>query len=240
MLHPAQTNARGSGRFGAAATPRSLQDDGINLTFPQPVDDTSRIRNGTDPPLPSLKVTESTSSSSFQTADTVTMGSVKISKVSSAQELLDAVDRGDPHIEIQSHLDLRTIEALKFRTGNLLGVLGILPSTVQSIRVRSCNDRSCIQALRKLRGSAIVLEYAFPLVIRSTPLIAQLLLELASGFRSRIWVQDLIQIKRWAQHRIVPGAHTVRCTISTQGNGMVGCRETAQTHPTRRGHGIHR
>jgi hypothetical protein len=56
-------------------------------------------------------------------------GSV-VTVVKGAQALQDALQRGDPHIEIQSHLDLTFLRPLQHRL-----LLGIVPSTVRSIRV---------------------------------------------------------------------------------------------------------
>jgi hypothetical protein len=56
----------------------------------------------------------------------------KVTAVSTPQQLLDAASRGDAHIEIRQHLDLTTATPLE----PVPRILGGLPSSVQSIRVR--------------------------------------------------------------------------------------------------------
>ena len=53
--------------------------------------------------------------------------------VESAEALQVAVVEGTPHIEIRAHLDLTTLEL-----ANQDAILGPVPSTVESIRVRCC------------------------------------------------------------------------------------------------------
>lgn len=62
-------------------------------------------------------------------AHPVLQDSITVTVVQTAQQLKDAVVRGDAHIEIQAHLDLSTIEPVDFR------MLGVLPDTVKSIQV---------------------------------------------------------------------------------------------------------
>jgi hypothetical protein len=55
----------------------------------------------------------------------------QVTVVTTAQELQEAVVAGKPHIEIQDHLDLTSLEL-----SNGPGLLGKIPSTTKSIRVR--------------------------------------------------------------------------------------------------------
>jgi hypothetical protein len=60
----------------------------------------------------------------------------KVTAVSTPQQLLDAVSRGDAHIEIRQHLDLTMVTPLNV-DGDSPTILGDpLPGSVQSIRVR--------------------------------------------------------------------------------------------------------
>lgn len=52
-----------------------------------------------------------------------------VTVVKTAQQLKDAVVRGDAYVEIQDHLDLSTVDPVDFR------ILGIPPKTVKSINV---------------------------------------------------------------------------------------------------------
>lgn len=54
-----------------------------------------------------------------------------VTVVTTAQQFKSAVVRGDEHIELQAHLDMSTVDPVDFR------ILGILPETVKSIRVRT-------------------------------------------------------------------------------------------------------
>jgi hypothetical protein len=64
----------------------------------------------------------------------------KVTAVSTPQQLLDAVSRGDAHIEIRQHLDLTTVVPLEVDDvpafSTILGDASIFPDSVQSIRVR--------------------------------------------------------------------------------------------------------
>lgn len=64
----------------------------------------------------------------------------EVTVVTTAAALQEAVECGMPHIEIQSHLDLTTLDlASTFR------LLGTIPPTVKSIRVR-CISHTCLSA----------------------------------------------------------------------------------------------
>lgn len=54
----------------------------------------------------------------------------EVTVVNTAEELHQAVTRGDTHVEIQDHLVLTSLQPLP------AGLLGYLPATVKSIRVR--------------------------------------------------------------------------------------------------------
>lgn len=64
-----------------------------------------------------------------------------VTVVTTAAGLQTAVKAGKPHIEIQAHLDLTTLDTVTCDNGAcILGVgsNGYIPSTVKSIRVRTC------------------------------------------------------------------------------------------------------
>jgi hypothetical protein len=79
---------------------------------------------------------ENTTASASDTSGS-TAGSAQLEKsvVFTAEELQAAVQQGDAHIEVQAHLDLTGLE-LKDCGNNLKCILGQVPSTVKSIRVR--------------------------------------------------------------------------------------------------------
>jgi hypothetical protein len=60
---------------------------------------------------------------------------VAITLVQTAQELRDAIERGDRHIELREHLDLRQMQPMG-QNSKVQGFLGKLPLTIRSIRVR--------------------------------------------------------------------------------------------------------
>lgn len=60
--------------------------------------------------------------------------SANVTVVTTAEKLMEAVDAGDPHIEIRAHLNLTTLDPIDTGDGEYL--LGTIPSTVRSIRVR--------------------------------------------------------------------------------------------------------
>lgn len=68
---------------------------------------------------------------------------VPLTIVKTTQQFQDAVVRGDAHIEVHAHLDLRNITQYD-SLDQIKGLLGVLPATIQSIRVwtiyRSGND----------------------------------------------------------------------------------------------------
>jgi hypothetical protein len=59
-------------------------------------------------------------------------GDIRITFVGTSAELAAAVARGAHHIEVTAHLDLTSLSS----SGNT--ILGILPTTVKSIRVCPC------------------------------------------------------------------------------------------------------
>ena len=72
--------------------------------------------------------------------DTTSTGDVTV--VTTAEGLQEAVAEGLPHIEIQAHLDLTTLDTVTCDIGECLlgvGADGYIPSTVQSIKVCCCS-----------------------------------------------------------------------------------------------------
>jgi hypothetical protein len=68
----------------------------------------------------------------------------KVTAVSTPQQLLDAKIRGDAHIEIRQHLDLTTVSYLDASEIGVPKLLGYLPDSVKSIRVRyDSKQRAC-------------------------------------------------------------------------------------------------
>jgi hypothetical protein len=64
---------------------------------------------------------------------------LKFTVVRTPKQLLDAVSRGDAHIEIRQHLDLTMVTPLGGGAkDNVPNILSRLPPSVQSIRVRDC------------------------------------------------------------------------------------------------------
>jgi hypothetical protein len=67
----------------------------------------------------------------------------QVTAVSTPQQLLTAVTRGDTHIEVRQHLDLTTVTARDNIEDPVL--LGNLPESIQSIRVRyACMLQACM------------------------------------------------------------------------------------------------
>lgn len=61
---------------------------------------------------------------------------LQVTVVTTAVALQKAVVAGMPHIEIQAHLDLTTLQ----KVGNSTRLLGRIPPSVKSIRVRCCKN----------------------------------------------------------------------------------------------------
>lgn len=96
--------------------------------------------------------TSATSSTGAEsgTGNSVGDGGPSVTVVKGAAALQEAVQRGDPHIEIQAHLDLTGLKPL---TKGLL--LGIVPPTVRSIRVRPAPFLSCCLTVLRLSSTPV-------------------------------------------------------------------------------------
>lgn len=66
-----------------------------------------------------------------------------VTVVTTTEELRNATERGEAHIEIRDHLDLTSLPLDGFE------LLGEIPSTVQSIRVRITGTLWCVSCYIK-------------------------------------------------------------------------------------------
>lgn len=94
-------------------------------------------RGSEQQPVPRTPHASSNTSRRLQADSNVTV-------VTTAEELLEAVTRGDPHIELQAHLDLTSQDFIVEERSQFKFLMGSIPASVESIRVRLLPPCSCM------------------------------------------------------------------------------------------------